>query len=205
MRRPPPAGRRRRPLAARGARRSASTLLVARVFGVRLDIGDARVTCRLARSLRPRGAARGSYHPSLTVELQSVPTLQSPDTPYHLMFPGAASSTRALCLLYGTGLALLAPCCLAVPAGHPATPNKNGVAEGSCRSGVPAEALPVDTTQPNTVVGKGTPETCTFAALDAGGSLSLSLSLSLSPPPPSPVLPLPLSLPPSPSLLSLTG
>ena len=60
-----------------------------------------------------------------------------------------------------TGLAVL-PYSLAA-----STAPTNGVAEGSCTSGVPPEALPVDTSHPKTVVGTGTPETCTFAVLNA--------------------------------------
>ena len=44
------------------------------------------------------------------------------------------------------------------PAGNP---------DGSCRSGVPARGKAVDTSQPTTVVGTGTPDSCTFSALEA--------------------------------------
>jgi hypothetical protein len=42
-----------------------------------------------------------------------------------------------------------------------------GNRDGSCMTGVPAEGHPVDTSNPGTVVGTGTPESCTFAALSA--------------------------------------
>ncbi len=41
----------------------------------------------------------------------------------------------------------------------------NGNPDGHCLAGVPAAAMPVDTSTPDTVVGTGTPESCTFAAL----------------------------------------
>jgi len=44
------------------------------------------------------------------------------------------------------------------PAGNP---------NGSCTTGVPARGQPVDTSHPTTVVGTGTPASCTFAALQA--------------------------------------
>ena len=44
------------------------------------------------------------------------------------------------------------------PAGNP---------DGSCSSGVPARGKAVDTSQPTTVVGTGTADSCTFSALEA--------------------------------------
>lgn len=44
------------------------------------------------------------------------------------------------------------------PAGNP---------DGSCSQALPAAALPADTSRPTTVVGTGTPASCTFAALAA--------------------------------------
>jgi hypothetical protein len=44
------------------------------------------------------------------------------------------------------------------PAGNP---------DGSCKSALPAAALPEDTSHPTTVVGDGTPASCTFARLSA--------------------------------------
>lgn len=46
-------------------------------------------------------------------------------------------------------------------------PLPNGNPDGSCLAGVPAAGMPVDVSNPTTVVGTGTPASCTFAALDA--------------------------------------
>ncbi|MCX5746736.1 MAG: hypothetical protein NT062_30040 [Proteobacteria bacterium] len=43
----------------------------------------------------------------------------------------------------------------------------NGNPDGMCAAGLPVEANPVDVSQPDTVVGTGTADSCTFAALDA--------------------------------------
>jgi hypothetical protein len=42
-----------------------------------------------------------------------------------------------------------------------------GNPDGHCGAGLPADAQPVDATHPTTVVGTGTPASCTFAALGA--------------------------------------
>jgi hypothetical protein len=42
-----------------------------------------------------------------------------------------------------------------------------GNPDGSCAAGVPAEGLPANTSNPSTVVGTGTPGSCTFAGLSA--------------------------------------
>ena len=42
-----------------------------------------------------------------------------------------------------------------------------GNPDGSCAAGVPAEGQPVDTSSPTMVVGAGTPDSCTYAALSA--------------------------------------
>lgn len=42
-----------------------------------------------------------------------------------------------------------------------------GNPSGACSAGVPAGAKPVDVSNPTTVVGTGTPASCTFASLDA--------------------------------------
>ncbi|HEY3234869.1 MAG TPA: hypothetical protein VGJ84_09125 [Polyangiaceae bacterium] len=42
-----------------------------------------------------------------------------------------------------------------------------GNPDGSCSAGVPAEGQPADTSSPTTVVGAGTENSCTFAALNA--------------------------------------
>lgn len=53
-----------------------------------------------------------------------------------------------------------------------------GNPSGSCAAGVPAAGNPVDTSKPTTVVGKGTPDTCTFDALNtaikAGGIITFN-------------------------------
>ncbi len=55
------------------------------------------------------------------------------------------------------------------PAGNP---------DGSCSQALPAAALPADTSSPTTIVGTGTPASCTFAALAAaiarGGVITFS-------------------------------
>src|SRR4051812_35800472 len=43
----------------------------------------------------------------------------------------------------------------------------NGNPDGHCLAGVPAAAMSADVSAPDTVVGTGTPESCTFALLDA--------------------------------------
>ncbi len=43
----------------------------------------------------------------------------------------------------------------------------NANPDSACAAGVPAAGRPVDTSTPTTVVGTGTPASCTFAALDA--------------------------------------
>ena len=50
-------------------------------------------------------------------------------------------------------------------AGTLASPNGNP--DGTCLAGVPAAANPVDVSHPTTVVGTGTADSCTFAAVDA--------------------------------------
>lgn len=42
-----------------------------------------------------------------------------------------------------------------------------GNPDGACRAGVPAGGTPVDTSHPTSVVGTGTPQSCTFAKLSA--------------------------------------
>src|SRR5262249_40080787 len=42
-----------------------------------------------------------------------------------------------------------------------------GNPDGACSAGVPAEGQPKDTSNPNVVVGAGTPSSCTFASLSA--------------------------------------
>jgi len=42
----------------------------------------------------------------------------------------------------------------------------NGNPDGSCQAGVPSAAHAVDVSHPTTVVGAGSPDSCTFAALD---------------------------------------
>jgi hypothetical protein len=53
-----------------------------------------------------------------------------------------------------------------------------GNPSGSCTAGVPAAGNPADTSKPTTVVGKGTPDTCTFDALNtavkAGGIITFN-------------------------------
>ena len=56
------------------------------------------------------------------------------------------------------GATVDAPGTMALPNGNP---------DGSCLAGVPAAGMPVDVSNPTTVVGTGTPASCTFAALDA--------------------------------------
>jgi hypothetical protein len=46
-------------------------------------------------------------------------------------------------------------------------PFHGGNPNGSCSTGVPAGGMPVDTSTPTTVVGSGTPASCTFTALNA--------------------------------------
>lgn len=46
----------------------------------------------------------------------------------------------------------------------------NGNPDGHCLAGLPAEAMPADVSAPDTVVGTGTADSCTFAALESAVS-----------------------------------
>jgi hypothetical protein len=78
------------------------------------------------------------------------------------------------------------------PGGGP-MPNANP--DGACSSGIPAEGRPVDTSRPTTVVGTGTPASCTEAAVAAAvkaggiitfdcgpGPVTIRLTATLAPP-----------------------
>ena len=54
-----------------------------------------------------------------------------------------------------------------VPTDDGGTPLGNANPDSSCAAGVPLGGMPVDTSHPTTVVGTGTPASCTFAVLDA--------------------------------------
>ena len=66
----------------------------------------------------------------------------------------------------GTGGA--AGTCDAIDGG---TAKSAGNPNGSCTTGVPARGQPVDTSKPTTVVGTGTPASCTFSQLQAAATL----------------------------------
>ena len=57
------------------------------------------------------------------------------------------------------------------PATDASTPSSDGGSagnpHGSCSTGIPTQGQPVDTSHPTTVVGEGTPASCTFSALEA--------------------------------------
>jgi|WetSurMetagenome_2_1015567.scaffolds.fasta_scaffold00377_14 hypothetical protein len=59
------------------------------------------------------------------------------------------------------------------PAGNP---------NDTCKSGIPSEGQPVDTSTPTTVVGNGTPESCTYAklnsAIENGGIITFNCGAS---------------------------
>jgi hypothetical protein len=61
-----------------------------------------------------------------------------------------------------------------IASGTPGTPGTPGTGawaagnpDGSCGSGVPSDGQPVNTSTPTTVVGTGTPESCTYAQLNS--------------------------------------
>ncbi len=52
------------------------------------------------------------------------------------------------------------------PDSPPGSTPVNGNPDGHCAAGVPAAGIPADVSAPDSVVGTGTPASCTFAALD---------------------------------------